>query len=157
MQLTPETINQYGFLGAALGTFFGAIVTVLAYKGVPAFFEYLNKRAQLSLQADELENQTQQVENKKDLATVQLAQVIADENTELREIKRLQASQIIEQANEISRLKNYELAVDELRDQRQKLLTLIITGGYLDQETLIQQLKNDVLIMETMLNTDYKG
>jgi hypothetical protein len=122
MEFTQETINQYGFLGA----FFGAILTVLAYKGVPALIHYFEERGKISLQAEAMENETQQVENKKDLATVQLAQVIADENTEMRETKRLQAAQILEQANEISRLKNFELAVDELRYQRQKLLKLII-------------------------------
>lgn len=154
MEFTQETINQYGIFGAL----FGALATVMIYKGVPAFFNYLNKLGELRLKSEEIEHQTQQVENTKDLAQIKLTQVIADENTELRTLKHQQAAQILEQATEISRLKNYEIAVEEYRRQRALLLEWIVeqSGQYLHKDTLITQLRADVAILETMISTEYK-
>lgn len=154
MPFSQETINQYGLLGAALG----ALFTVFLYKGIPAFFDYLKKRADLSIKREEVEHQTQQVVNAKELAEARLEQVVADENTELRETKRLQAVQILEQSAEISRLKNYETAVEEYRRQRALLLGWIEeqTGVYLNKDNLVTQLRNEILILETMMTIEYK-
>lgn len=154
MPFTQETINQYGLLGAALG----ALFTVFLYKGIPAFLNYLGKMAELRQQKEEVEHQTQQVENKKDLALIHAQQVLEVENTDLRETKRLQAAQILEQAAEISRLKNYEDAVTEYRNQRTLLLTWIEeqSGLYLSKDNLVIQMKNEIQILETMLKTPYK-
>jgi hypothetical protein len=153
MPFSQESINQYGILGAALG----ALFTVFLYKGIPAFFNYLGKLAEIRLKNEEVENQTQQVDNKKDLALIRAQQVLEDEYTELRETKRLQAAQILEQATEISRLKNFETAVDEYRNQRALLLAWIEeqSGHYLSKDNLVIQMKNEIQILETMLKTPY--
>jgi hypothetical protein len=141
MPFSQETINQYGILGAALG----ALFTVFLYKGVPAFFEYLGRMAKLRQEKEEVENQTQQVENKKDLALIRAQQVLEDENTSLRNTNRLQSAQVLEQAVEISKLKNYETAVEEYRNQRALLLAWIEeqSGNYLHKDNLILQIANE--------------
>ena len=158
MTFTPETIQQYGLLTAALGAVFSAFVLALIYKGIPAFFNYLSKMAALRQEKEEVENQTQQVENKKDLALIRAQQVLEDENTALRNTNRLQAAQVLEQANEISRLKNFESAVDEYRRQRTLLLEWIEeqTGTHLNRENLILQMRNEILILTSMVDPEYK-
>jgi hypothetical protein len=160
-EFNQDTVNQYGMFGAFVGAILSAFITIFLYKGVPAFFNYLTKRAEIKLANEETENQTQQVENKKDLALIHAQQVLENENVELRETKRSQATtilnlnqQILDQANEISRLKNFVGALDECRESRRQLINWIIEEEFLDKDALIEKLRVDILIMESMLFTD---
>ena len=162
MEFNQDTVNQYGMFGAFVGALASAFITVFLYKGVPAFFKYMEKRAEIKLANEETENQTQQVENKKDLALIRAQQVLENENTELRETKRSQATailnlneQILEQSGEISRLKNFVDGLEECRYQRRLLLEWITEQEYLDRDVVIEKLRVDIQILETMLNTEY--
>lgn len=138
-----------------------AVLSSLGTLGLPTFWKWVNGKIDTSQQRQqihhELEHETQQIENQKDLALIRAQQVFEAELAELRETKRLQMTQILDQAAEISKLKNLEHVVDEYRNQRTLLIAWIEeqSGSHLRKDNLISQLKNEIQILETMISVPY--
>lgn len=155
--MTPEDQTLNGVLMALIV----AVLSSLGTLGLPTFWKWVNGKIDTSQKRQlihhELEHETQQIENQKDLALIRAQQVFEAELAELRDTKRLQSIQILDQAAEISKLKNLESAVDEYRNQRALLLAWIEeqTGHYLNRENLVNQMKNEIQILESMISTPY--